>query len=350
MHRTPPIKSYFDPSIMESEKALMFERGLRYVGHRLMVPEPDDYAVPAGLSERYILFNRGEHCDIVSNVCPHRQARLLTGSGRTKNIVCRLHCWSFAPDGKLRKAPYFTGEGKRDLTRRTLTDWNGLLFDGRAPDLDLKEAGIDKLVCFDDYTFAESESVTYDYNWKSFSEIYLDDYHVFAIHPGLRRYIDLDDVTWKCGRDYSIQYAGLTRTIDRSGSEAFAPWHSALKARYGDSLPRYGALWLYLYPNIMIEWYPGVLMISTIQPTAPQQCIHHAEYYYDTELHASDPEYFAVARRWLDELAEEDADACRIQSRGRRALYLSGEEETGAVHPTLETGVGELYDFLRDAY
>jgi choline monooxygenase len=339
IYRTPPIRSYFDPAVLNSERRLMFERGVRYVGHRLMVPREDDYIVPARLDDRYVLFNRGDHFDIVSNVCPHRQARLLTGSGRTRNIVCKLHCWSFSPDGKLRKAPYFTGEGQRDLTRRTLTEWNGLLFDGRAPDLDLKEAKIDDMVNFDDYVYAGSET-----------EIYLDDYHVFAIHPGLRRYIDLDDVEWKCGPDYSIQYAGLTRNIDRPGSAAFAPWHESLKEHYGSDLPRYGALWMYIYPNIMIEWYPHLLLISTIDPLQPQVCVHHSEFYYSKAIYAKDPDYYEQGRKWLTELAAEDAEACRQQSKGRRALFMHGEEEPGAVHPTLETGMGELYNFLNDAY
>lgn len=329
----------------------MFSRGVRYVGHELMVPSTDDYIVPAATQDRHILFNRGDHHEVVSNVCLHRQAQLLSGSGKAKRITCKLHCWGYGTDGTLRTTPHFTGQRPAEgLERRALSNWGGLLFEGRPPRLDLAAEGLSEMLSFDGYFYAGTDSTVYNYNWKTFAEIYLDDYHVFAIHPGLRRYIDLNDLAWSVGEDYSVQWAGMTKDIGRVGSPAFQAWHESLIRQFGTNLPRYGALWIYIYPNIMIEWYPHVTIISTIFPLAPQKCVNHMDYFYPRAVHDADLGYFDAAKEWLDEVAEEDAEACAQQERGRAALYKHGEEGGGPADPALEKGVEEFYRFLSPMY
>lgn len=348
----PPIKSYFDHGYMEAERRGMFDRGVRYVGHTLMAPATNDYVVPPTLQDRYIMFNRGGgEYDLISNVCLHRQAQLLYGRGNAKRIMCRLHCWNYTNDGTLKTTPHFTGTRPADgLARRPLSQWNGMLFDGRAPDFDLKAEGLDELLSLEGYTYTGSETTVFNYNWKTFSEIYLDDYHVFAIHPGLRRYIDLDDLGWSVGRDYTVQWAGMTKNIDRAGSKAFEPWHAALKRHFPEKLPRYAALWVYIYPNIMIERYPHVTIVSTVYPTAPQQCVNHMDYFYRSDVIEQDPSFVDAAKLWLDEVAAEDADACRQQEQGRAALLAHGHDEGGPPDPMLEKGVDEFYSFLQPIY
>lgn len=346
----PPIASYFDASHVEHEWRESLALGVRYVGHQLMVPDVNDYIVPTTHDERYVMFHRGAGYDIVSNVCLHRQARLLTGSGNSRVMTCKLHSWAYGMDGKLRSTPRFTGDPPGDLARRNLTEWNGLLFDGRPPDFDLHAEGLDEFLSFDGYFYAGTQSTSYDYNWKTFSEIYLDNYHVPAVHRGLNKYINIDDVSWGVGDDYSVQWVGLTRDITKAGSPAFADWQKAISRQHGGNLPKYGALWIYIYPNIMIEWYPHVKLISTVYPVGPEHCVNHVEYFYPRAMHDVDPDYFAVAERWQAELAEEDADACRLQSHGRRALFANGENENGPTDPLLEHGVEEFYRFLSPIY
>jgi len=37
------------------------------------------------------------------------------------------------------------------------------------------------------------------YNWKTFIEVFLEDYHVEPFHPGLGRFVDCDDLKWDFG-------------------------------------------------------------------------------------------------------------------------------------------------------
>ena len=35
-----------------------------------------------------------------------------------------------------------------------------------------------------------------NYNWKTFIEVYLEDYHVAPFHPGLGSFVSCDDLSW----------------------------------------------------------------------------------------------------------------------------------------------------------
>ena len=76
-----PVSSYFDPALFQREMETLFRHGPRYVGHRLSVPNPGDYhALPQEAGGR-ALVNTGRGVELISNVCRHRQAIMLKGSG-----------------------------------------------------------------------------------------------------------------------------------------------------------------------------------------------------------------------------------------------------------------------------
>ena len=76
---------YFDESIHELEKKLIFDAGPGYVGHQLMVPEAGNYRSLEWKDHGQMLLNggaAGPNAGIwqMSNVCRHRQAIMLQGS------------------------------------------------------------------------------------------------------------------------------------------------------------------------------------------------------------------------------------------------------------------------------
>ena len=101
-----------------------------------------------------------------------------------------------------------------------------------------------------------------------------------------------------------------------------------------------------MYPNIMIEWYPNILVISTIHPTSAQTCINHVEFYYPKDLYEKNPDYFTKEKAAYMETAVEDNEACLLLQEGRRSLYLNGDEMHGPIEPFLEAGVKHFYDYL----
>lgn len=346
MFRHPSIKSYFDEKLAQEETSFAFSKGLNYAGHKLMVPEKSNYQVLPYFNDRYALFNQGDSYDLISNVCVHRQAKLLEGRGKTQNIACKLHCWSYETTGKLKAAPHFDHKPDLSLSREKLNEWNGLLFRGRVPNFDVEKAGLKDYLNFDNYFFSELETTRYNFNWKTFIEIYLENYHVFSMHPGLKKFVTPNDLEWVFGEDFSVQKVGLGKDLLKATTPHYRHFQDALIARFKDKLPRYGAIWCFIYPNIMIEWYPEVLVVSTIYPDGPRHCVNHVEFYYPQEFYNKEPGYFEAEKKAYMETAVEDEEACLLLDNGREALYKSNEEEHGPVDSFLEAGVAKFYEFL----
>lgn len=342
----PSIKSYFDPDVSKQEIDQAFSNGLSYAGHSLMVPEKYSYQVLPHLNDRFALFNQGDSYELISNVCLHRQAQLLEGKGRARSIVCKLHCWGYDNTGLLKGTPHFKEAVNGQLKKETLSSWNGLLFRGRTPQMDLAALGLDDYLDFTNYFYAGAETTEYQFNWKTFIEIYQENYHVYSMHPGLRQFVNADDLEWSFGEDFSVQKVGLGEQLTKRTTDRYREFQDALLARYGQSLPRYGAIWCFLYPNIMIEWYPDIIVVSTIYPKGPGACVNHVEFYYPTELYQEMPDYFTLEKQAYMETATEDEEACLLLEKGRRALFMQGEEEHGPIEPFLEAGVAHFYNWL----
>ena len=54
-----------------------------------------------------MLVRNQDGIELLSNVCRHRQAKMLSGRGSTSNIVCPLHRWTYNLKGELIGAPHF---------------------------------------------------------------------------------------------------------------------------------------------------------------------------------------------------------------------------------------------------
>ncbi|MEO8386185.1 MAG: aromatic ring-hydroxylating dioxygenase subunit alpha, partial [Betaproteobacteria bacterium] len=183
-----PVSWYFDHAIHAREMDAFFKNGPGYVGHELMVPSDFDYRALEMTNGAWALINDGQQINLVSNVCRHRQAVMLKGAGqlRTGNIVCPLHRWTYDGGGKLLGAPHFPQQPCLDLPKKKLQKWNGMLFQGpRDIAGDLGRLGCVKDLDFTGHVLNKVEVTEYNFNWKTFIEVYLEDYHVEPFHPGL---------------------------------------------------------------------------------------------------------------------------------------------------------------------
>src|SRR5687768_13035108 len=78
-----PVSSYFDEALFRRELSTIFQRGPRYVGHQLSVPQPGDYYALPQEGEGRALLRTPAGVELISNVCRHRQAIILKGRGNT---------------------------------------------------------------------------------------------------------------------------------------------------------------------------------------------------------------------------------------------------------------------------
>jgi choline monooxygenase len=341
------VSSYFDQSTFDREMAL-FRRGPGYLGHELMVPEVGDYqALPADREGRVLVRNAsGIKC--LSNVCRHRQALMLNGRGNTENIVCPLHRWTYDLNGRLLGAPHFDQQPCLHLEQFETQQWKGLLFDGPRPIAhDLASMKTAAEFDFTGYKFDHVEVHECAYNWKTFIEVYLEDYHVAPFHPGLAKFVSCEDLQWEFDEHFSVQIVGVNRGLEQPGTPVYKRWHEqVLKYRNGQP-PKHGAIWLTYYPNVMVEWYPHVLVVSTLIPRGPRQTTNVIEFYYPEEISLFEREFVEAERAAYMETCVEDDEIAMRMDQGRERLMARGVNEQGPYQHPMETGMKHFHDWYR---
>ncbi len=358
-----PVSSYFDDVLYQREMALLFKNGPRYVGHRLAVPQVGDfYSLPQESGGR-ALVHTPNGVELISNVCRHRQALILQGRGSLPpqsggNIVCPLHRWTYAasgqvPAGTLLGAPHFDVDPCLNLHNYPLTEWNGLLFErnpaGGQRDVaaDMADLAPRAALDFTGYALDHVEMHACNYNWKTFIEVYLEDYHVGPFHPGLGQFVTCEDLRWEFGRHHSVQTVGVHHALERPGSAVYQRWHDAvLKYRNGVA-PAHGAIWLTYYPTVMLEWYPHVLVVSTLVPRGPRHTTNLIEFFYPEDISAFERDYIdAQQAAYLETSIEDDEIALRMDA-GRQALYERGDDEAGPYQSPMEDGMQQFHAWYR---
>jgi choline monooxygenase len=358
-----PVTSYFDEALFRRELELIWQHGPRYLGHELCVPEVGDYHALVHEGEGRALLRTPQGVELISNVCRHRQAVMLRDRGSVAsrsegggNIVCPLHRWTYsagasAPAGTLLGAPHFATDPCLNLNNYPLHGWNGLLFESNGFDVAriLRRLGPKGDLDFSGYVYDRTEMHEVDYNWKTFIEVYLEDYHVGPFHPGLGNFVTCEDLRWEFGREYSVQTVGVAGKLGKPGSDVYRKWHDEI-LRYQDGrLPKHGAIWLTLYPNVMVEWYPNVLVVSTLFPKGPQKTLNMVEFFYPEEIAAFEREFVeAQQAAYLETCVEDDEIALRMDA-GRKALMERGDNEVGPYQSPMEDGMQHFHEWYREA-
>ncbi|NWG74501.1 MAG: aromatic ring-hydroxylating dioxygenase subunit alpha [Rubrivivax sp.] len=344
------VSTYFDEELFRREQALILQPGPRYLGHELSVPEVGDYHALAHEGEGRALVRTPQGVELVSNVCRHRQAVMLRGRGNTKsNIVCPLHRWTYDLEGRLVGAPHFDHDPCLNLNNYKVRTWNGLVFEDNGRDVaaDLARLGPRAELDFTGYVLDKVEMHECDYNWKTFIEVYLEDYHVAPFHPGLGQFVTCSDLRWEFGPHHSVQTVGVHQALAKPGSEVYRKWHDAVLAYRQGEPPAHGAIWLTYYPTLMVEWYPHVLVVSSLHPKGPQKTLNVVEFYYPEEIAAFEREFVeAEQAAYMETCAEDDEIALRMDA-GRRALYERGDDEVGPYQSPMEDGMQHFHEWYR---
>lgn len=352
-----PVTAYFDEALFQQELTLLFGQGPRYVGHRQSVPEKGDYFSLAHENHARALVHTDQGISLLSNVCRHRQATMLKGKGQLNgvakghahgDIVCPLHRWTYASNGVLKGAPHFKQNPCLDLQQYPLREWNGLLFEDNGRDIqaDLGSMTLADQLNFEGYVLDHVEMHECNYNWKTFIEVYLEDYHVEPFHPGLGHFVTCSDLKWEFQKEYSVQTVGIT-ALKKVGSPVYQRWQEALMAYRQGQLPERGAIWLTYYPHIMVEWYPHVLTVSTLHPISINKTLNVVEFFYPEEIVAFEREFVEAQRAAYMETAIEDDEIGERMDEGRKGLWQRGQNEIGPYQSPMEDGMEHFHHWYR---
>ena len=264
---TPPSSWYVDPRIFELERSTVFARSWQMVGRADQVREPGQY-ITCELAREPILVIRGNDGNLRGffNVCRHHAATVVPkAEGRTQTLRCPYHGWTYNLDGALVVTPDFAGVRSFDRSMNGLIPiqsalWEDLVFvrlSSDGPSLEdflggditqqIRQLKLEKL------HWMERRTYTLDCNWKVFVDNYLDGgYHVPHLHLGLSSVLDPAKYTIETGERFCLQSSPV------SAGKADA---QTAAVRQGDR-----ALYYWIYPNLMINWYEGVMDINLVCP------------------------------------------------------------------------------------
>ena len=354
-----PVSSYFEEALFQRELKTIFQQGPRYVGHQLSVPDIGDYhALPQEAGGRALVRSH-QGVELISNICRHRQAVMLQGRGSLHtqqkgsaggNIVCPLHRWTYAPQGQLLGAPHFAQDPCLNLKNYPLREWNGLLFEDNGRDIEADLAGMGPRAALDftGFKLDHVELHECNYNWKTFIEVYLEDYHVEPFHPGLGNFVTCDDLSWQFKKEFSVQTVGIANRLGKAGSPVYERWQKQLMQYRQGAVPEYGAIWLTYYPHIMVEWYPHVLTVSTLHPISPEKTLNMVEFYYPEEIVAFEREFVEAQKAAYMETCIEDDEIAERMDAGRKALMQRGDNEVGPYQSPMEDGMQHFHEWYRN--
>lgn len=347
-----PVSWYFDPEIWEIERRHLFAAGPKYAGHTSLVRKDGDYISLGGQQTGKLLVRNNGKPQLISNVCRHRQAKMLQGSGNVKNVVCPVHSWAYDLDGRQVAAPHFAENTCRDLERTELTEWNGLLFAGPR-DIHREVAPLASWTELDtsDYVFERVDEEEHDLNWKVFLEVYLEDYHIGTVHPGFRVFVDPSDLRGALqvagGERFFCEQVNVRWPLPTPASPAFAEFQRVMMDVLNGRRPPFAAIWMTLFPGQLLEWYPYAFVATTYTPLSPTRTRLRSEYYFDREIAATRRDYVEAALAVLDEVTAEDHLASVRLHEGRQAMHERGENAQGPYQMPMEQGLRRFHDCLR---
>jgi choline monooxygenase len=313
---TIPGSWYTDLRLAELERRMVFGRTWQMVGRTQRVAEPGQY-LTVEVGGEPIVVVRGEDRVLRAfyNVCRHHAAAVLTEPAGTCTLMrCPYHAWTYGLDGSLKGTPDFAGVADFDRASNgletqaaSLTDSLGGLVARVAP------------LNLDSLNFVERRVFPLQCNWKVFVDNYLDGgYHVPYLHKGLNSVLDYAGYTIECEDRYCLQ----SSPISAEGGEA-----ATAAVRQGE------ALYFWLYPNLMLNWYEGYLDTNLVLPLGIDRCQVIFDFYF-ADVSEKAAEYNRKSIEVSQRVQDEDHAICEsvqrgLNSRAYRAGRLSVRREAG---------------------
>ena len=326
---------------------LFFKNGVRCIG---MVEDIKSNAchVPYPPNDNIIIL--GDNLQqTFFNACPHKQSQLFKSSCDIKDkITCPIHRWSFDQQGNFLVGRGFNATADKNLIRSNAFKWQGFIMSGNDSWVDsINHELKDDLKRFQgkNYKAWKKDTIVSDYDWKIFYEIFLDLYHVRSCHPSLRNVVDVNNYQYAFGDGWSCQYAYLSE-IKATSTKKTEDWLKACES-LGLLDDAFKLLWLALYPNVMIEAYPGCNIISQVYPHSVGRHTNTVEFYFDQDILKECPQFAQLTYDFWMETAIEDEQLSRLMQIGRNNLSREMMQVNEFNHDTEEMANAHWYAWMR---
>ncbi len=336
---TPPGRLYNDSNIYQATVERVFAQSWQFIGDTSQLPGSGYAApltlLPGSLDEPLVLTCDEQnqlHC--LSNVCTHRGNLICQSAGRRDDLRCPYHSRRFELDGRFRYAPGFEKAvnfpaSSDHLPQLQLERWGPLLFTSLNPEVsfsDWLDPVRQRLAWLPLNDFSLDQERSQDYiipaNWALYCENYLDYLHIPYIHPELNQTLD-----FKQYRIELFEYCNLQLGIAGDGQAAFELPESS--PDYGQNIAAY---YFWLFPNLMLNFYPWGLSVNVVEPLGIQQTrVRFLSYVWQADKLSSG------AGSILDQVEQQDEAVVKTSQAGLGSrLYQRGryapEYEAGCHH------------------
>ena len=321
---TIPASWYTDARVLDLERQTVFVSAWQVAGRAEQVARPGQFVSCEMASGEPIVVVRGSDGVLRGffNVCRHHAAAVVTApEGSTDRLRCPYHGWTYSLDGALKGAPDFGDVCNFDRSANGLMPiqiavWERWVFVRTAPG-DAPEAfpqpGLTQTFPSVDVAalhWMERRSYTVECNWKVFVDNYLDGgYHVPHLHKGLDSVLDYSSYAIENGSRFCLQSSQMvTGGDERTGA-----------VRTGER-----ALYLWLYPNFMINCYAGAMDTNVVIPRGPDRTDVIFDFYFadvSENARARNLDSIAVS----EQIQDEDVAICASVQRGLHSrAYTAG--------------------------
>ncbi len=277
---TLPAEVYHDPEHYAAQRERIFGRSWQ------LLPDASDLKAPGhvrpftlleGCLDEPLLLSRDEdgtlHC--LSNVCTHRGALVVEGEGHRTTLRCRYHGRKFGLDGRFRHMPEFEEvEGfpseKDDLPSLPVEEWGPLRFTALDPAFPFQEwigpvRERTRFLPVEEATFDPESSRDYriDAHWALYVDNYLEEFHIPFVHARSLGALDYDAY-----RTETFAWGNLQLGANENDAPGFE-----LPDDHPEAGEAISALYFWLFPNLMLNFYPWGISVNVVRPLGPQRTV-----------------------------------------------------------------------------
>src|SRR5215471_8444950 len=331
---TIPASWYVNEEVYEAERRTVFSNSWQVVGRVDQVRETGEF-ITREVAGEPMLIVRGEDKTLrgLFNVCRHHAAAVVTAEeGRARNLRCPYHGWTYSLEGDLKGAPDTGGICNFDrpsmgLVPVATATWNNWVFvrlEGEGLSLEsylgkdlteqLAALSVNKL------RWVGRRRYELKCNWKVFVDNYLDGgYHVPHLHKGLDSVLDYSEYSIETGARFCLQSSPMTAARAESQTGA---------VRKGSR-----ALYYWIYPNFMINWYEGMMDTNLVCPLGVDRTEVIFDFFFSDDSDAA-RQHNLASMEVSDRIQNEDLAICEsvqrgLNSRAYNAGRLSVRREAG---------------------